>query len=178
MDPSKYYYNPVYWAAERGITKGYEDGSFGYDLDCTRAHIVTFLWRLAGKPNPKTAKNPFPDVASSAYYYKAVLWAVEKGITKGFSDGSFKPDDPCTREQAMTFLWRLAGKPNPKNMSNPFADVVSGDYFYKAVLWASESGIAKGYSSGELAGKYGVGVTCLREHVVTFLYRYANKFMK
>ena len=179
-DPSQYYFKHVYWAAEAGITNGYDLEYFGPQEECTREQMMTFLWRMAGKPSPKSSKNPFPDVPSSAYYYKAVLWGVENGITNGFSSGEyagkFGVGLPCTREQAMTFLWRMAGKPNPSSSQNPFADIKSSDYYYKAVLWASQNGIANGYSSGEYAGKYGVGLACLREHMVTFLSRYNSKF--
>ena len=179
-DSSQYYFRHVYWAAEAGITKGYNLEYFGPQLECTREQMMTFLWRMAGKPEPTTTKNPFPDVPSSAYYHKAVLWGVEKGITNGFSSGEyagkFGVGLPCTREQAMTFLWRMAGKPNPSSSTNPFADIKPSDYYYKAVLWASQNGIANGYTSGEYAGKYGVGLACLREHMVTFLSRYNSKF--
>ena len=181
-DPDKYYYKHVYWAAEKGITKGYNLEYFAPQEECTREQMLTFLWRLAGQPKPKTTANPFPDVKKDAYYCKAVLWGVEQGITKGYSEGEhagmFGVGLPCTREQAMTFLWRMAGKPDPKTTSNKFADIKKSDYYYKAVLWAAENGIANGYSSGEYAGKYGVGLACLREHMVTFLSRYAGKFMK
>ncbi len=179
-DSSQYYFRHVYWAAEAGITKGYDLEYFGPQLECTREQMMTFLWRMAGKPNPKTTRNPFPDVPSNAYYYKAVLWGVENGITNGFSSGEyagkFGVGLPCTREQAMTFMWRMAGKPEPKAGANPFKDIKPGDYYYKAVLWASQNGIANGYTSGEYAGKYGVGLACLREHMVTFLSRYNSKF--
>ncbi len=172
-DPSKYYFKHVYWAAENGITNGYDLEYFAPQEECTREQMMTFLWRLAGEPEPGVTENPFPDVESGEYYDKAVRWGVEKGITKGFSDGSFGVGLPCTREQAMTFLWRMAGKPEPGTTTNKFSDVKSSDYFYKAVLWASENKIANGYSDGT----YGVGLACLREHMVTFLSRYASKFM-
>ena len=175
-DSSKYYFKHVYWAAEKGITKGYDLEYFDPQGTCTREQMMTFLWRLAGQPNPKTTSSPFPDVKSGAYYYKAVLWGVEKGITNGYSSGpyagKFGVGLACTREQAMTFLWRMAGKPNPKSLTNKFSDVKSTDYFFKAVLWAAENGIANGYADGT----YGVGLDCLREHMVTFLSRYASKF--
>ena len=179
-DSSQYYFRHVYWAAEAGITKGYNLEYFGPQLECTREQMMTFLWRMAGQPNPKTTRNPFPDVPSNAYYTKAVLWGVENGITNGYSSGEyagkFGVGLPCTREQAMTFMWRMAGKPEPKAGANPFKDIKPSDYYYKAVLWASQNGIANGYSSGEYAGKYGVGLACLREHMVTFLSRYNSKF--
>ena len=180
MNPSAYYYKAVYWAAENGITNGYtEPGtaakSFKPDNMCTREAVVTFLWRLAGKPEPKSLKSPFKDVQDrNKYYYKAVLWASEQGITKGYSNGTFKPDGACLREHVVTFLWRYAKMPSPKTSKNPFNDVKSSDYYYKAVLWASEKGITNGYSSGQYAGGFGPKLGCLREHVVTFLYRFAK----
>jgi hypothetical protein len=178
-DSSLYYFKHVYWAAENGITNGYNLEYFDPQGTCTREQMMTFLWRLAGKPNPKSTTSKFQDVQDkSAYYYKAILWGVEKGITSGYSSGEyagkFGVGLPCTREQAMTFLWRMKGKPNPKTTVNKFSDVKSSDYFYKAVLWASENGIANGYADGT----YGVGLACLREHMVTFLSRYASKFIK
>jgi hypothetical protein len=136
--------------------------------------MVTFLWRLSGKPEPKSTASAFSDVDSSAYYYKAVLWAAEKGITKGYDDGTFRPDDTCLREHAVTFLWRVAGKPAAKTKTNAFNDVSVSDYYYTAALWANENGIAKGYSEGEHAGGFGPKLDCLREHIVTFMYRYAK----
>ena len=177
LDSTKYFYKPVYWAAEKGITNGYDDGSFGHALNCTRAHVVTFLWRMAGKPEPKTKKNPFNDIKSSDYYYKAVLWAAEKGITNGYSSGphagGFGPDETCLREHVVTFLWRYAGKPKPRTTKNPFNDIKSNKYYYNAAVWANEKGIAKGYTSGAHKGGFGPELDCLREHVVTFLYRYS-----
>ena len=174
-DESKYYYNAVYWARDLGITKGYaEDNTFRPEEGCTRAQMVTFLWRMAGKPEPSAGAKKFPDVASNQYYYKAVLWAAEKGITKGYADGTFKPDDVCLREHAVTFLYRYAGQPSVKATVNPFNDVKASDYYYRATLWANENGIANGYSTGEHAGGFGPKLECLREHIVTFLYRYAK----
>ena len=173
FDESLYYYKPVYWAADNGITKGYDNVYFGPKNYCTREAVVTFLWRAAGKPSPKTKKSPFSDVQDKKkYYYKAVLWAAEQGITNGYKDGTFRPDDICLREHVVTFLWRYAGKPNPKSTNNPFNDIKSSNYYYKAVLWANEKGIANGYSEGLHAGGFGPNLDCLREHVVTFLYRY------
>jgi len=174
-DTSLYYFNPVYWAADRNITKGYDNVYFGPKNNCTREAVVTFLWRTAGKPEPKTTVSKFSDVQDkSKYYYKAVLWASENGITAGYNDGTFKPDATCLREHVVTFLWRYAHKPEPKTAKNPFNDVRQSDYYYKAALWANEKGIAKGYSTGEYAGGFGPKLDCLREHVVTFLYRYAK----
>ena len=177
-DSSKYYFRHVYWAADHrpyAITKGYSLERFEPQTVCSRKDMMTFLWRLAGQPEPTITSSPFPDV-TGGYYYKAVLWGVEYGITKGYSSGDyagmFGIDLPCTREQAMTFLWRMAGKPEPATTVNKFSDVKESDYFYKAVLWASENKIANGYADGT----YGVGLPCLREHMVTFLSRYAEKY--
>jgi hypothetical protein len=173
-DDSKYYYNPVYWAADNVITKGYDNVYFGPQNNCTREAVVTFLWRLAGKPEPQTTKNPFSDVSADKYYYKAVLWAAENGITKGYDDGTFRPDDTCLREHVVTFLYRYAGSPSVRPTVNPFNDVKLSDYYYRAAVWANENGIANGYSEGEHAGGFGPKLDCLREHVVTFLYRFAD----
>ena len=175
-----YYCAPVYWAVDKGITAGFtdEDGlarCFGPERNCTRAQMVTFLWRLAGRPEPKSTASEFTDVTDpSLYYYKAVLWAAQKGITAGYNDGTFRPDETCLREHAVTFLWRYAGKPAPKSSVNPFNDIHSSDYYYRATLWASEKKIANGYSAGEYAGGFGPKLDCLREHIVTFMYRYAR----
>ena len=177
----QYYYDPVYWAVGKGITNGYTDSdnvvrTFKPQNNCTREAVVTFLWRLAGKPEPRNLKSSFTDVQDTGkYYYKAVLWAAEQGITKGYSDGSFKPNNTCLREHVVTFLWRYAKQPAPKSSKNPFNDIRSTDYYYKAVLWANEKGIAKGYTTGANKGGFGPKLDCLREHVVTFLYRYAKQ---
>ena len=172
IDPSAYYYKHVYWAAEAGITKGYNLEYFGPQLECTRDQMMTFLWRLAGSPKPKTTKSPFSDVKKGDYCFNAIMWAVDNKITNGYPDGTFGVGVPCTREQAMTFMWRMAGKPEPKTTKNPFSDVKKSDYFYKAVLWASENKIANGYADGT----YGVGISCLREYMVTFLSRFNSKY--
>ncbi len=173
----KYFSVPVYWASETGITNGYTDPdgiirTFRPQNNCTREAVVTFLWRLAGKPEPETKNSPFSDVQNkNAYYYKAVLWAAEQGITKGYNDGTFRPDDTCLREHVVTFIYRYAKTPAVVSAVNPFNDVKTSDYYYKASVWAAQSGIAKGYSSGQYAGGFGPKLDCLREHVVTFLYR-------
>ena len=162
-----YYYDPVYWAVDRGITDGIDATHFSPDGTCTRAQMVTFLWRYAGKPVPTGGENPFTDLKIGAYYYDAVLWAVEKGITLGTSSTTFSPDETVIRCQAMTFLWRYKGKPTPTYADNPFADVTETDYFYTPVLWAVEKGITLGTSSTTFSPKD----SCLRSQVVTFLYR-------
>ena len=123
--------------------------------------------RAANQPEPKTAVNPFVDVAADAYYYKAVLWAVENGITKGTTDTTFRPDQTCTRVQIVTFLWRYFDEPAPKTASCPFKDVAEGEYYYNAVLWAAENNITTGVTSDE----FRPDETCTRAQIVTFLYR-------
>ena len=163
----QYYFDPVYWAVEKGITAGTSDKLFSPEAPGTRAQVVTFLWRAAGEPEPTKTENPFADVKADAYYYKAVLWAVENGVTKGTSADKFSPDDTCTRAQIVTFLWRNDGKPEPAKTDNPFTDVTADAYYYKAVLWAVENGVTKGTS----ADKFSPDDTCTRAQIVTFLYR-------
>ena len=168
-----YYEQPVQWAVNRGITNGYgSDTTFNPDGTCTRGQIVTFLWRANGSPEPASMTNPFTDVASDAYYYKAVLWAVENGITAGYgSDTIFNPDGACTRGQVATFLWRAEGKPGMSHATNPFTDVKPGEFYYDAVLWAVENGITNGYGSDTIFNPNG---DCTRGQIVTFLYRAMN----
>ena len=166
-DSGQYYFDPVYWAVDNGITTGATPTTFNPGAGCTRAQVVTFLWRAAGKPEPTKTENPFGDVQPDAYYYKAVLWAVEKGITTGTSATTFRPDQTCTRGQIVTFLWRYNEQPEPKSSTNPFTDVPAGQYYYKAVLWAVEKGVTKGTS----ADKFSPDSTCTRAQIVTFLYR-------
>ena len=164
---SDYFYTPVLWAVENGITAGTGNGKFSPEDTCTRAQVVTFLWRAMGKPAPKTYDNPFVDVDPGAYYYEAVLWAVDNGITAGTGSGKFSPDDPCTRAQVVTFLWRAMSKPAPDSEKNPFGDVFAGDYYYEPVLWAVENGITSGTGNGRFSPED----PCTRGQVVTFLYR-------
>ena len=164
---SAYYHDPVLWAVANNVTNGTSATTFSPDEGCTRAQVVTFLWRAAGKPDPASSTNPFTDVKPGAYYYNAVLWAVEKGITNGTSGTTFSPDETCTRAQIVTFLWRYEGQPAPTGTSNPFADVKPSAYFGSAVLWAVEKGITNGTS----ATTFDPEDTCTRAQVVTFLYR-------
>ena len=165
----KFYYDPVLWAISQDpqITTGVDAKHFEPDRICTRAHVVTFLWRANGCPEPKLTANPFKDVPKDKYYYKAVLWAAEQGITTGYSDGTFRPNDECTRGQVVTFLWRANGSPDPTSTTNPFADVANGQYYTTAVLWAVEQGITQ----GRTPTTFGPNDSCTRGHVVTFLYR-------
>ena len=164
---SDFYYDPVIWAFENNITTGISDIEFGPFGKCQRAQVVTFLWRAAGKPEPVSTENPFVDVKEGDFYYKAVLWAVENGITNGSDDTHFSPYGKCNRAQVVTFLWRAAGKPEPVSSENPFVDVKEGDFFLNAVLWAVENGVTNGIDATHF-NPYGV---CNRAQVVTFLYR-------
>ena len=166
VNANDYYAEPVLWAVEKGITNGTSASTFSPDAPCTRGQIVTFLWRACGSPEPTKTENPFTDVKAGEYYYKAVLWAVEEGITTGLSDTTFGPNATCTRGQVATFLWRSQGKPVPAG-SNPFSDVASSDYCYDAVLWAVENSVTQGVGPG----KFAPNDSCTRGQIVTFLYR-------
>ncbi len=166
---SDYFYAQVLWAVEKEITNGIDATHFAPENGCTRGQVVTFLWRAAGKPKPASKTNPFVDVKKDAYYYDAVLWAVEKGITNGMDATHFAPDATCTRGQIVTFLYRAAGKPKVSG-SNPFTDVKMTDYFYDAVLWAVKNEITNGVDATHFAP----ASTCTRGQVVTFLYRKEN----
>ena len=165
VSTSAYYYEAVKWAQEKGITGGIGNGLFGPNQPCTRAQIVTFLWRAAGSPEPK-AMSSFADVSTDAYYAKAVAWAVENGITTGTGDGKFSPDATCTREQAVAFLYRASGSPAVSG-SSAFSDVAANAYYADAVAWAEKNGVTGGIGGG----LFGSGNTCTRAQIVTFLYR-------
>ena len=167
VEEGDYFAAPVLWAVEKGITNGTSASTFSPNAPCTRGQIVTFLWRACGSPEPTKAENPFTDVKAGEYYYKAVLWAVEEGITTGLSDTTFGPDATCTRGQVATFLWRSQGKPVSASSNNPFSDVVSTDYYYEAVLWAVENGVTQGMGPDTFAPND----SCTRGQIVTFLYR-------
>ena len=161
-----YYEDAVDWAVENGITKGTDDTHFSPDGICTRAQAVTFLWRAAGSPEPETRAMPFNDVPVGSYYYDAVLWAVENGITKGTSDTTFSPNMTCTRAQIVAFLWRSEKSP-AAGTANPFADVKSTAYYAGAVLWAVKENITKGTTSTT----FSPDADCTRAQIVTFLWR-------
>ena len=161
-----YYEDAVDWAVENGITKGTDDTHFSPDGICTRAQAVTFLWRTAGSPNPETRAMPFTDVPVGSYYYDAVLWAVENGITKGTSDTTFSPNMTCSRAQIVAFLWRSEKSP-AAGTANPFADVKSTAYYADAVLWAVKENITKGTTSTT----FSPNADCTRAQIVTFLWR-------
>ena len=161
-----YYEDAVVWAVGKGITSGTNATTFDPNGTCTRAQAVTFLWRAAGSPTPKTKLMPFPDVPVGSYYWNAVLWAIEQGITEGTSYLTFSPNDSCTRAQIVTFLWRAKGNPAVSG-SAPFTDVAPDAYYAAAVTWAEKNGITGGIGHG----LFGSNNTCTRAQIVTFLYR-------
>lgn len=158
-----YFYDAVLWAAEKGITSGTDATHFSPNAACTRAQIVTFLWRAAGSPEPKNMSS-FTDVPADSYYAKAVAWAVKNGITGGTGDGKFSPDAPCTRAQMATFLWRANGSPKVTG-TTPFSDVSAGTYYCNAVLWAYEQNITNGTGGG----KFSPDAPCTRAQMVQML---------
>ena len=157
--------NDIYWAAKKNIVSGYSDGTFHPNDPCTRAQVVAFLWRAAGRPVPKTTASFTDMVSSSSPYYEAICWATEKGIVAGFDDGSFRPGDTCTRAQFVTFLWRYNGRPSV-NISNPFTDVEQNSY-YNAIMWAYKTKVTQGYDDG----RFDPNGLCTRGHVVAFIHR-------
>ena len=171
VNSSDYFYEPVLWAVENGVTAGVTPTSFAPNAPCTRGQTVAFLWRALGKPTPQKTENPFTDVAASAYYYTPVLWAVEKGVTYGISATQFGPEATVTRSQVVTFLWRAAGSPAAATSTNPFTDVRASEYYYKAVLWAAEKGITAGVTPTSFAPN----APCTRAQIVSFLHRYITK---
>ena len=164
VSTSAYYYEAVKWAQEKGITGGIGNGLFGPKQPCTRAQIVTFLWRAAGSPEPKSMSS-FSDVSADSYYAKAVAWAVENGITTGTGDGKFSPDATCTRAQSVTFLFRAIGK--LVDSKAEFSDVLTDSYYANAVAWAVENGVTNGIGNG----LFGPDNSCTRAQIVTFLFR-------
>ena len=162
-----YYYDAVLWAYNNGITSGTDATHFSPGGSCSRAQVVTFLWRTMGEPEPETTKNPFVDVSEETYYYKAVLWAVEQGITTGTDKTHFAPGNSVTRSQFVTFLHRNEGEPKPESNENPFVDVSENEYYYDAVIWAYENGITTGTDETH----FSPDKTCTRGQVVAFLYR-------
>ena len=161
-----FYYEPVLWAVENGITTGVTEDLFNPAGQCMRAMVVTFLWRAAGEPEPISKSNPFVDVDESEFFYKPVLWAVENGITNGMDATHFAPYDMCNRAQVVTFLWRAMGEP-ASDAEAGFSDVENGKFYTEAVQWAVEQNITNGMGDGT----FGIGRICNRAQVVTFLYR-------
>jgi membrane-associated PAP2 superfamily phosphatase len=170
---SEFWYAPTYYLTDKNVVKGYANQTeFRPANVCTRAQMVTFIWRLMGEPAPKAKTCKFNDVKETDYFYKACIWGNENHIVEGYKDGSFGPQITCARKHAVTFLWRLAGKPEPKTKENKFSDVKTKDYYYKATLWASETKILAGYDDGTFRPEG----DCLRRQMVTFLYKY-DKFV-
>ena len=161
-----WYINPVLWAVENQVTSGVDETHFAPDSACTRAQVVTFLWAAQGKPEPAPGDNPFVDVTESDWFCKAVLWASQKGITAGVDATHFGPNETCVREQVVTFLWAAKGKP-ASAAAVAFPDVAAGAWYYAPVAWAVENGVTSGLDDGT----FGVGATCTRAQVVTFLWR-------
>ena len=168
----KFYYDAVIWAVEHDpqITNGVDAAHFGPDKPCTRGHVVTFLWRAAGCPEPAAAGSPFTDLKPGAFYEKAVAWAVEQGITKGTSETAFSPDATCTRGQIVTFLYRFKKSPAAEKAESPFTDLKPGAFYEDAVAWA----VANKVTNGVSATAFAPDATCTRGQVVTFLYRAAK----
>ena len=165
-----YFFDPVRWAVDEDIVGGVGSGRFAPHAACTRAQIVTMLYRAAGSPEPKGTASGFSDVPAGAYYAKAVAWAAEQGIAAGVGGGRFDPHAPCTRAQAVTLLHRAAGAPDTE-ADAPFADVPTTAYYKEAVAWATEAGITTGVGDG----KFAPDATCTRAQIVTMLYRYFKK---
>ncbi len=166
QNPKSFFTTPVYWAVALGVTNGVDATHFGPGNNCTRGQVVTFLWRAAGQPKPTSTETPFTDIKAGAYYYDAVLWAVEKGITNGTGATTFGPNASCTRGQIVTFLYRYAGSPEVTGSAG-FSDVSASAFYAKPVTWAVQNGITNGTS----ATTFAPGAKCTRGQVVTFLYR-------
>ena len=165
-----YYEEAVLWAVGEGVTSGTSATTFTPDGSCTRAQAVSFLWRIAGRPAPKTGTMPFADVKTGAYYYDAVLWAMENGITYGTSAVAFSPDATCTRAQIVSFLYRYVGSPAVQSGA-VFSDVGASAYYADAVVWAATSGVAAGIGGG----KFAPDQNCTRAQIVSFIYRMQTK---
>ena len=158
---------PIDWALTRHITAGTGNGRFSPGAGCTRAQAVTFLWRAAGSPAPQSQSCPFRDVAATAYYRSAVLWAYENGVTSGTGSGCFSPNKVCTRAQIITFLWHAKGEPQASGAAMPFRDVSENAYYRIPVAWA----VANGVTGGTGSGTFSPNRTCTRAQIVTFLYK-------
>lgn len=176
VNGTDWFYSAVMWAYYNTpqVTNGKDESHFAPKASCTRAQVVTFLWRAAGRPEPSGSVKQFSDVPktnSYAYCYDAILWAVENGITKGTDATHFSPNATVTRAQFVTFLWRYAGEPAPKNMSCSFNDVNANAFYYKAVLWAVENGV----TTGKTATQFAPGTTCTRCEVAAFMFRAFSK---
>ena len=173
LDPSHPYYNAIYWAADKGIAGGYSDGTFGIDRACTRAEAIRFLWCFAGKPEPKqTPALSFRDVPKSGAFYKPILWAYQTGIAGGYSDGTFRMNEACTRGHIMMFIWKYLRKPVPAiSSASPFCDVPKQHIYYRAILYGYQKKITKGFADGT----FGVDKNCTRGQIVKFLHNLSKQ---
>jgi len=173
LDPSHPYYQAIYWAADKGIAGGYSDGTFGIDRACTRAEAIRFLWCFAGKPEPKqTPALSFRDVPKSGAFYKPILWAYQTGIAGGYSDGTFRMNEACTRGHIMMFIWKYLRKPVPAMSSaSPFCDVPKQHIYYRAILYGYQKKITKGFADGT----FGVDKNCTRGQIVKFLHNLSKQ---
>ena len=168
-DSKVFWYVPTYYLTASGVVEGYNNQTeFKPGKECTRAQMVTFIWRLSGQPLPKSAECKFTDVKITDYYYLACIWGNENRIVEGYKDDTFRPNIVCARKHAVTFLWRAAGQPEPDSYKNKFSDVDKTDYYYKAVLWASQKKILVGFDDGT----FRPDANCYRRQIVTFLYKY------
>lgn len=167
----EWFTDAVAWAVDQGVTTGVDEYHFAPDEGCTRAQAVTFLWRAAGKPEPTLTECAFADVDVNGYYYKAVLWAVENGITTGTDETHFEPDAVCTRAHIVTFLYRTLKGAVSETAGNPFVDVPAGEWYTAAVLWAAENGVTTGVDAEHFEPEG----TCIRSQIVTFIYRAVAK---
>lgn len=165
VSADSYYYDPVRWALQKGITTGMSENSFGPELTCTRGQVVTFLWRANGCPEPASTENPFTDVKQSDYFYKPVLWALEQGITTGTTATTFAPGATCTSAHVLTFLWRASGEPFAVGNSE-LADTYSGQWYSDALLWADVTGLLDGPDT-----PFAPSNNSPRADIVTYLYR-------
>ena len=173
VSETKWYYNAVAWGSQKNVVAGIKEDMFYPSASCTRAQIVSFLWRAEGRPEPASAGCKFTDVNSSDWYYKAVLWATEKGYVAGYGDTIFAPDATCKRAEMVTFLWRMEGKKVPSSAENPFTDLPEKEWYTKAAQWAYENGVVSGYDTDD--GKAFVpNNTIARAETVTMLYRFYN----
>ena len=166
VNSDRFFYEPVVWAVEQKITRGVDATHFAPNANCTRGQVVTFLWRAMGCPEPEGIMTDFVDLNRNRYYFKAVLWAAEQGITLGVDAKHFAPEKTVTRGEFVTFLWRAMGQPTSV-AENPFHDVSENRFYYQAVLWATETEVTNGVEEGRFAPEQ----NCTRGQVVTFLYR-------
>lgn len=168
VDESRYYYGPLQWAMRQDLVQGMTKNTFVPFGQCDRGMMVTLLWRMAGEPEPK-GENPFTDVSEGRYYYKAVLWAFERGLIRGMTENTFEPETLCDRAMVVTLLWRMAGEPETECNDATFEDVAEGKYYSDAVAWATEHSVTEGMTKHTFSPKE----TCLRGQIITFLYRFA-----